>query len=78
MSYPQAIFGGLVMLAAVLMFGGTDAQTRTEGGPFEGVMSTRTGQAGDFIWRVNKQTGAVSICFGLNTREAPACSPWSQ
>jgi hypothetical protein len=30
------------------------------------------------MWRVNKQSGAVSICYAVNTREIPACSPWSK
>lgn len=78
MSYPQAIFGGFALLAAVLLLS-NGAQTRAESGSFEGVMSGgRSVQTGDMIWRINKQTGAVSICYGPNTREAPACSPWSK
>jgi hypothetical protein len=78
MTYPQAIFGGLALLAAAFAFG-TGGQPRADSTGFDGVATLRTaGQSGDTIWRINKQNGAVSLCFAPNTREMPACSPWSK
>ena len=82
MSYQHAILGGLGLVAAAVLFAATTAPQASEGSGFEGVPSSRVAQpgsaAGDMIWRVNKQSGAVSICYGHNTREAPSCSPWSK
>ena len=82
MSYQHAILGGLGLVAAAILFAATTAPHASEGGGFEGVPSSRVSTpgstAGDMIWRVNKQSGAVSICYGHNTREAPSCSPWSK
>ena len=82
MSYQHAVLGGLALVAAAILFAATTEPRAAEGGGFEGVPSSRTPQAGssagDMIWRVNKQSGAVSICYGHNTREAPSCSPWSK
>ncbi|HEX2114526.1 MAG TPA: hypothetical protein VHM01_08985 [Alphaproteobacteria bacterium] len=82
MSYPQAILGAAALLAAAIAFAASTGPHAAEGGGFEGVSSSRTAPAGaasgDMIWRVNKQSGAVSICYGHNTREAPSCSPWSK
>jgi hypothetical protein len=82
MSYTHAILGGAALVAAAIAFAATTEPRAAEGGGFEGVPSSRAAQPssgqGDMIWRVNKQTGAVSICYGHNTREAPSCSPWSK
>jgi hypothetical protein len=83
MTYQQAILGGLALVAAAVVFAAATTGPRAaEGGGFEGVPASRVAQpgsaAGDMIWRVNRQSGAVSICYGHNTREAPSCSPWSK
>jgi hypothetical protein len=82
MSYPQAILGASALLAAAIAFAASTGPHAAEGGAFEGVSSSRTAQpgasTGEMIWRVNKQTGAVSLCFAINTRELPSCSPWSK
>jgi hypothetical protein len=84
MTYPHAIFGGLGLVAAAILVGALAGAPRAaDGGPYEGVAASRGGQtggfqSGDVIWRVNKQTGAVSLCFGPNQREQPVCSPWSR
>jgi hypothetical protein len=82
MSYPHAILGASALLAAAIAFAASTGPQAAEGGAFEGVSSSRGTQpgaaTGDMIWRVNKQSGAVSICYGHNTREAPSCSPWSK
>ena len=82
MTYPQAIFGAVAILAAAITFAASSGPHAAEGGVFDGVPSSRTPQpgsgVGDSIWRINKQTGAISICYAVNTREIPACSPWSK
>jgi hypothetical protein len=82
MSYSHAVLGSAALLAAAIAFAASTGPQAAEGGGFEGVSSSRATQAGsasgDMIWRVNKQSGAVSICYGHNTREAPSCSPWSK
>jgi hypothetical protein len=81
MTFPHALLGAAALLAAVA-FAALQGPQAAEGGVFEGVPASRTAQAGsgvgDMIWRVNKQSGAVSICYAVNTREVPACSPWSK
>ena len=80
MSYPHAILGAAALLAAAIAFAAASGPQAAEGGGFEGVTASRVGTqgTGDSIWRVNRQTGAVSICLAMNTREIPACSPWSK
>jgi len=82
LSYPQAILGAAALLAAAIAFAATSGPYAAEGASFDGVPSSRAPQAGsgvgDSIWRINKQNGAVSICYAVNTREVPACSPWSK
>lgn len=82
MTYPHALLGAAALLAAAVAFASVQGPHAAEGGVFEGVPSSRTPQpgsgAGDMIWRVNRQSGAVSICYAVNTREVPACSPWSK
>jgi hypothetical protein len=82
MSYPQAILGAAALFAAAIAFAAYSGPQAAEGGSFEGIPSSRAPQAGtgagDSIWRMNKQSGAVSICYAVNTREIPACSPWSK
>jgi hypothetical protein len=82
MSYPHAILGAAALLAAAIAFAASSDPRAAESSVFEGVPASRTPQPGsgpgDMIWRINKQSGAVSICFGVNTREQPACSPWSK
>jgi hypothetical protein len=82
MSYQHALLGGFGLLAAAILFAATTGPHAAEGGGFEGVPSSRVAQAGsgagDMIWRINRQSGAVSICYGHNTREAPSCGPWSK
>jgi hypothetical protein len=78
MSYPQAVLGGLALIAAAIVFTASSEPRASEGGAYEGVMSSRQVPSMDLLWRVNKQTGAVSICYGPSTREAPTCSPWSK
>jgi hypothetical protein len=82
MSTAHAILGASALFAAAIAFAASTGPQAAEGGAFEGVSSSRSAQAGsasgDMIWRVNKQNGAVSICYGHNTREAPSCSPWSK
>jgi hypothetical protein len=82
MSYSHAILGAAALFAAAIAFAASTGPHAAEGGAFEGVPSARGAQVGtatgDMIWRVNKQSGAVSICYGHNTREAPSCSPWSK
>jgi hypothetical protein len=80
MSYPHAILGAAALLAAAIAFAAFPGPQAAEGGAFEGVPSSRpaTPGTGESMWRVNKQSGAVSICYAVNTREIPACSPWSK
>jgi hypothetical protein len=82
MTFSHAVLGSAALLAAAIAFAAVQGPHAAEGGTFEGVSASRTTQAGsgvgDMIWRVNKQTGAVSICYAVNTREIPACSPWSK
>lgn len=82
MSYPQVILGAAALIAAAIAFAASSGPQAAEGGVFDGVPSSRTptpgSGAGDSIWRINKQTGATSICYAVNTREVPACSPWSK
>lgn len=82
MSYPHAVLGAAALLAAAIAFAAVSGPHAAEGGPYEGVSPSRSPQPGsgpgDLIWRINKQSGAVSICFAVNTREVPACSPWSK
>jgi hypothetical protein len=78
MSYPQAILCGLALIAAALVFAASGEPRAAEGGVYEGVASARQVPQTDLLWRVNRQNGAVSICYGQSTREAPTCSPWSK
>lgn len=80
MTYPQALLGAAALIAAAIAFAASSGPHAAEGGAFEGVPSSRTAAqgTGDSIWRVNKQSGAVSICYAVNTREVPSCSPWSK
>lgn len=82
MSYPHAILGAAALLAAAIVFAASSGPIAAEGGSYEGVSPSRTPQPGsgpgDMIWRINRQSGAVSLCFAVNTREVPACSPWSK
>ena len=79
MTYPQAIFGGFALVAVAFAFGALAQQPRADLTGFDGVATLRTaGQSGDTMWRINKQNGAVSLCFAPNTRESPSCGPWSK
>lgn len=82
MSYQQAVLGAAALIAAAFAFAASSGPNAAESGVFDGVPSSRTptpgSGVGDSIWRINKQTGATSICYAVNTREVPACSPWSK
>ena len=38
---------------------------------------TTSGQNPIMAWRINTNTGAVSVCFSSDPNSAPRCAPWS-
>ena len=78
MNAPQAIFGGLALIAAAVLIGQTGslkAQTsppptagRYQLVPFPNV----------WLGRMDTQTGAVSFCVSANNMGTPTCTPWSK
>lgn len=79
MTYPKAILFSAIILAAALIFA---ALTPLSSQMAPGGAYMIAGNSGQFVWRLNTQTGAVSYCVrrdnsldpGLLERRAPYCS----
>jgi len=78
MSWPQAFFGGCMVLAlAILVAFSSPAESQQRGAGF---MLASGG--GAFVWRINTMTGSVSYCArrsdatdpGALAAEMPFCS----
>lgn len=85
MTLSRAIFAGLCFVAAAIIFTygmPAGAQRPADIGPrptFELGMPEVTGDTAAMVWRVNRETGQVSICVLDESfiSRAPNCSPWS-
>lgn len=62
MKLPQAIFGSAVLLTLAIVFASlTPAESQQRRA--DGYMIASSGTSGQFVWRVNTTTGAVSYCI---------------
>lgn len=83
MTYPKALFGGLALVAAVLLIGQLSPVMGQAGGGGDGYAIASDGRS--LVWRVNTRTGAVSYCARRSdntdaatlARQQPSCSQWS-
>jgi hypothetical protein len=76
MTSAHAILAGFALVAAAIAFHGVgNTQASTEGpGTFE-VTSSTVGRA-LVVMRLNRITGAVSLCDGEGSASIPRCTAW--
>jgi hypothetical protein len=88
MNASHAIFGGLAVVAAAILFGeprivgAQDDKPMHHFGPYR-LMTSFQGSpdvsARQVIFRIDTRTGMVSACaWNMGAEDPPACSPWSK
>jgi hypothetical protein len=89
MNTSHAVFGGLALIAAAILAGQSGylgAQDQPKPVPLSGPFELMTpfqrvgeGPQGGFVFRIDGQTGLVSVCdWNGNQAAPPVCSPWSE
>lgn len=61
MKLPHALFGSAVVLSLAILFAAY-SPAESQQGRADGYMIASSGTTGQFVWRVNTTTGAVSYC----------------
>ncbi|MCG8504306.1 MAG: hypothetical protein MI755_06850 [Sphingomonadales bacterium] len=85
MTLSHAVFAGFALVAAAVLFSGEfSAQAKKAPGDATSAayalgLPNVTGETSHLVWRVNRQTGQVSVCVLAQnmTNDPPVCSPWS-
>lgn len=85
MTLSHAVFAGFALVAAAVLFSG-EFSAQAKKAPGDAASSAYalglphvTGKTSNMVWRVNRQTGQISVCVlaqGI-IKDAPSCSPWS-
>lgn len=76
MNTPQAILAGFALVAgAIALHGVANTQTSAEPSTGFAVTSAAVGRA-LVAFRVNRATGAVSLCDGEGSASLPRCTAW--
>jgi hypothetical protein len=76
MTTPQAILTGFALVAAaVALHGVANTQTTPEPAGGYDITSAAVGRA-LIVMRINRSTGAVSLCDGEGSASLPRCTAW--
>jgi hypothetical protein len=79
MKTPHAILIGFTLIAIAVAVTRAPAQAASGAPSYEAVTPGEMSAHGSFVWRINADTGQVSICkSNINLAAPPKCSSWSE
>ncbi len=79
MKTSHAILIGFTLVAITVVFTRAPARAAVGASSYEAVTPGDMSAHGSFVWRINADTGQVSICkSNINLTAAPKCSIWSE